>query len=198
MSDAARGRRTGRPRRPTSTCRSSSSSSSCSTSCSRPGSRWTGRSTTTPAHPTGDVASRPARVTIRTTRWSRSWRPATRPSTTRPTPSSGCATKHGLTETGPRRVDRRLVAGPDQRDHRRDPPADRRRSARRVQLGVRAARGHLHPRDPRAADGVAPRPRPAAAARRRPGPARRSASRATGTCRGRPTSASSPRSRVAP
>ena len=40
---------------------------------------------------------------------------------------------------GPRRLDRRLVAGPDQRDHGRDPPADRRRAARRVQLRSSAA-----------------------------------------------------------
>ena len=106
--------------------------------------------------------------------------------------------KHGLTEHGPARVDRRLLAGPDERDHRRDPPADRRVAARRVQLGVRPPGRDLHPRHPRAARGVAPRPRRAAGRGAGAARARRSASRATGSCRARPTSASSPRSPAAP
>ena len=104
--------------------------------------------------------------------------------------------KHGLTEHDLARVDRRLLAGADERHHRRDPPAHRRVAARRVQLGVRPPRRDVHARDARAAARVAARPRRAAPRRAGSARARRSASRATASCRARPTSASSPRSPV--
>jgi hypothetical protein len=61
---------------------------------------------------------------------------------------------HGLTER-----DRRLLAGPDERDHGRDSPADRRDAARRVQLRLRPSGGDLHARHARTARPVAARPR---------------------------------------
>ena len=167
----ARGRR-GRRRRPAADRRSSSA---CSTSCSPPASRSSRRATTTPARPTASV-ERWSPGDDPTTRSSRSSPRATRPSTTPTDAVERLREKHGLTETGPRRLHRRLLAGPDERHHRRDPPAHRRVAARRVQLGVRPPRRDLHARHPRAARGLAARPRPAA--RRSARPARHAVRRA--------------------
>ena len=195
--DAARGRRLagpgGRRHRPAA---DRVRRGVCSTSSSPPGSRLRRASTTTPARPTGELRTSLSPAATTATRSSRSSPRATRPSTTPPTPSSGCA----RSTTSPRRDLRRSTVDSWQGQTNGITVAihpltgaselDEFNSAfgRLAVTCTRATHGLLMVRGPASTSCSAKRPR---------GPARRSASPATGSCRARPTSASSPRSPVA-
>ena len=150
------------PKQPTSTCRSSTFAEWLLDELFAAGfSLVRAHGLTTRARRRGS-GNRSRRATSRTTRSSPCSPPGTRRSTTRRTRSSGSAQAVRPDREGPDRVDRRLVAGADERHHGRDPPADRRRAARRVQLPVRPPRRHLHARHPRTAHVVAAWAGPAA------------------------------------